>query len=465
MISTGREKISRNILRISLRNLKQFPRNFLFLEQLHGFHIIIAPSCLLHCLEEFNEEKSCHGDPEGTSFSVLFRRITTGRDVCPEVSRNRCSAEMEMSSEAMALATVEMHAVDIEEMEVEEVEREELKSEEESRNDWRLNVMITFSDSETDPEEELEANEEEEGKENDTNVEGIGVPGFEGNEKIEIPSPLPAVENVRTVVDAEVQTITTEEEKEIIKINISTQTDEEEPKEVPIVHKSAPAGPGLEQDSFILEKKRQRYHGDPEDLNQDLFEQYGDEKTIEKVIQKRKLSLECLAERAARTRQAQWVRDHISLEQAIDELFSDHLMLHEKAHALRLHFEREKNLWSKAIQEKLENWKDDHEEVMIPQRGGGYRPQHSFGSSSKSFHDHDDNEKNENEENRRSMFRNLTPPMSPTLANWNKDQTEDEFEYFQSHPKSQNISEEDNISKDLPPVSFSNRYRFPSRMT
>jgi hypothetical protein len=96
---------------------------------------------------------------------------------------------------------------------------------------------------------------------------------------------------------------------------------------------------------------------DIDDLSSNLLQQYGNERNIEKEINKRKASLEGTAEKAARVRQAQWVRDRISLQQAIDNLFSDHLILHEKAHALRLHFEREKGLWSKAFENKIQNLK------------------------------------------------------------------------------------------------------------
>lgn len=335
--------------------------------------------------------------------------------------------------------------------------------------DWRWNLMITFPAAESETDSDLEEEEVVE----TSNGKGVTderslredevTTGENGN--IDLPERALPVENIKIVVetvDAIIQTQTilvTEEVVEVLKIDHSTQTLEEEQEDESLnipsgIHMKNIPFPivNLEEDFDIHQKKkkpekknRERYQ-DLEELNHELFEQYGDEKTIEKEILKRKLSLECYAEKSARTRQAQWVHDHISLEQAIDELFSDHLLLHEKAHALRLHFEREKNLWSKAIQQKLENWKDQ-ERIVHPQR--------SFGSSGNS-------RQSENEED---MWRNLTPPMSPTIANWkSKDQTEDEFEYFQPLPKSHNTSQ-DEIPKDLLPSTSSNRpYRFPSRI-
>jgi hypothetical protein len=330
-----------------------------------------------------------------------------------------------------------------------------METEEETMANWRLNLLISFPDSDSEEEE----------------TEGMSVTSLQVNEnvdkKMKISLPL---ENERNMVDAEIQT---EEVVPMSHTSRSTQTEEQGQEVPPMLRKNCSSSVpplasivavSIEHDHSKKDNERRHGHRngyDPEDFNRDLFEQYGDEKTIEKEIHKRRLSLEFTAERAARTRQAQWVHDRISLEQAIDELFSDHLLLHEKAHALRLHFEREKNLWSRAIQQKLENWKD--REVMI--KG---HPQHSFGSSySNSYSSHGENE---NEDNMLQL-RSMSPPMSPTLANWNqKDpvQPDDEFEYFQAPPsQSREVDlSEDNLSKDTKmPLPLSRPYRFPSRLS
>jgi hypothetical protein len=133
-------------------------------------------------------------------------------------------------------------------------------------------------------------------------------------------------------------------------ISIGTQTDVLETP-IEIISKSK------QIDSQIINSLPPSSQYDIEEISSNLFQQYGNERNIEKEIQKRKINLEYTAEKAARLRQAQWVRDRISLQQAIDNLFSDHLILHEKAHALRLHFEREKSIWSKAFENKIQNLK------------------------------------------------------------------------------------------------------------
>lgn len=182
------------------------------------------------------------------------------------------------------------------------------------------------------------------------------------------------------------------------------------------------------------------YQCDSEELNSELLHHYGSEKGVEKEIKKRKLVLEYNAEKAARARQAQWVRDRISLEQAIDNLFSEQILLHEKAHALRLHFEREKLMWTKAVENHLQTWRN-------------FRPPEQQESSSYST-------QNGNEH----------PPDNslhvPTLRSPILD---DEFQYYQvedtpdvnatSHPNSRSISPEPTYHR----LPSTRKYRSPSK--
>lgn len=203
---------------------------------------------------------------------------------------------------------------------------------------------------------------------------------------------------------------------------------------------------------LVEENLNQRYHYDPEELSIQLFQHYGDEKIIEKEMRKRKSTLEYNAEKAARVRQAQWVRDRISLEKAIDDLFSDQIVLHEKAHALRLHFEREKLLWSQALESNIQNLKSQQRTRMNPR------------------------ESNLSQTNREYSQKNSQENPFETAPDPNRN--EDEFEYF--HPvleANRNTTEvtidpscsHTNISPQNCPVEThlrlpsTKKFRFPSK--
>mmetsp|Transcript_13595 Transcript_13595/g.20394 ORF Transcript_13595/g.20394 Transcript_13595/m.20394 type:complete len:156 (+) Transcript_13595:380-847(+) len=61
------------------------------------------------------------------------------------------------------------------------------------------------------------------------------------------------------------------------------------------------------------------------------------------------------AETRAKVRQSQWAKTKKTLNDAINELFKDHIELYEKAHTLRLHFEDEKNSLLRTLQSRIGN--------------------------------------------------------------------------------------------------------------
>jgi hypothetical protein len=71
-----------------------------------------------------------------------------------------------------------------------------------------------------------------------------------------------------------------------------------------------------------------------------------DENELKSVLMKRKQLIEIDAEKRAKMRCLAWQKEKKSLEVIIDETLKEYSDLYEKAHALRLQFEHEKQIWS-----------------------------------------------------------------------------------------------------------------------
>jgi hypothetical protein len=77
------------------------------------------------------------------------------------------------------------------------------------------------------------------------------------------------------------------------------------------------------------------------------------EATVLGMIHAKQVVLMHAGDKNAKKRQQEWVKSKVNLDHAIHELFKDHIELYEKSQALRLHFEREKTLWTHAVEHHL----------------------------------------------------------------------------------------------------------------
>lgn len=88
----------------------------------------------------------------------------------------------------------------------------------------------------------------------------------------------------------------------------------------------------------------------------EMFSQFTelDKLQFDKVYSKRKMELEMQAETRARTISARWAKEGLSLQTIIDTALKDYIELYENAHALRLQFEAEKEIWKKSAMESMQ---------------------------------------------------------------------------------------------------------------
>lgn len=78
------------------------------------------------------------------------------------------------------------------------------------------------------------------------------------------------------------------------------------------------------------------------------------EAEFEKIVNKRKIVAEEMAERKARRIHERFRREGLSLSQVVDEIAKDHGELHEKATVIRLSFEEEALKFRRTLEEEVE---------------------------------------------------------------------------------------------------------------
>jgi hypothetical protein len=100
-------------------------------------------------------------------------------------------------------------------------------------------------------------------------------------------------------------------------------------------------------DGQIENVPNQKHFGYDFEMCQESHEEF------QKLWIKKKESAEQAAEIKAKSRLQSWQLDKVSLEQAIDHALKDYSEMYERAHAIRLFFEKEKMLFQEEIQRKL----------------------------------------------------------------------------------------------------------------
>jgi hypothetical protein len=120
----------------------------------------------------------------------------------------------------------------------------------------------------------------------------------------------------------------------------------------------------IDEEDMTVEQKSKDNTSFDQHPNQEYYSIGYDE--YEKMWSKRKRELEKAAEKKAELTFAQWKREKYTLEQSIEESLRDYVELYEKAHALRLHFEEEKQKITSQLQQYMN--KPDYREGLVPIR-------------------------------------------------------------------------------------------------